>query len=84
MKLETAHLLTDFSSFPPSALTDIRGHLPERGWSVGGDGRRSVIVRLIQVRQAGSQPLAQSVGRVGVASVAGPGQVGYDGTPGRC
>lgn len=51
------------------ALTDIRTHLEHRGCSVSGNGCRDVTVRLLQVRQAGSQPLAQPVTGAGVASV---------------
>lgn len=54
----------------PAVLTSIRSHLLEGGGSAGADGSHSVIGRLVQVRQARSQPLAQSVVRAGVASVA--------------
>lgn len=39
--------------------------------------------RLVQVRQTGSQPLAQSVLMAGVAAVARSGQFGHRRTPGR-
>lgn len=64
-------LLIDFMPFPPAALTDIGSHLPERGHSARVNARsHGVVGRLLQVRQAGSQPLAQSVIGTGVASVA--------------
>lgn len=51
------------------ALTDIRTHLEERGCSVRDNGCHDVTDGLLQVRQAGSQPLAQPVTGTGVASV---------------
>ncbi len=72
-----------FNPFPPSVLTNIGSHLPEGGWSVGADGGHGVIGRVLQVRQAGSQPLAQSVIRAGVAAVASPGQFREGRTPRR-
>lgn len=67
----------------PSVLTNIRRHLPEGGWSGGADGGPRVVGRLLQVRQAGPQPLAQSVTRAGVAAVPRPRQIGHERTPRR-
>lgn len=67
--------------FHLSAPTCVRRHLPVGGLSVGAEGRRAV--RLVQVRQAGSKPPAQSVTGAGVAGVATAGQVGQERTPRR-
>lgn len=69
-----------FKTFPPAALTNIGSHLPERSRSVGADGGRRVVGRLLQVGQAGSQPLAQPVVGAGVASVASPGKIIHERT----
>lgn len=73
-------LYSFLKTFLPAALTNIRGHLPERSRSVGADCGRRVADRLLQVGQAGSQPLAQPVVGAGVASVASPGKIVHERT----
>lgn len=74
-------MTTAFSS--AQAPTNVRGHLPERSWPNGADGSERIVGRLVQVGHAGSQALAQSVVRAGVAAVAIPGQLRHGRTAGR-
>lgn len=62
------------------ALTDIRTHLEQRGCSVRDNSRHKVTAWLLQVRQAGSQPLAQPVTGAGVASVTSLGPLIHERT----
>lgn len=64
----------------PAVLTGVGGHLPERGGPAGADAHRQGLAgRLLQVGQAGSQSLAQSVAGAGVAPVARLGEVVHEG-----
>lgn len=74
-EIRSSSTLSHFYLFPLPVLTGVRSHFPERGRSVGADRGHSV--RVLQVWQAGSQPLAQSVAGAGVASVAWFGQIGH-------
>ena len=77
-EIRSSSTLSRFNLFPSLVLTSVRSHFPERGRSVWADSGHSVGV--LQVRHAGSQPLAQSVAGAGVASVARFGQIGHERT----
>lgn len=73
-------LLIHHQRLLPAVLTGVGGHLPEGGGPARADARGHCFAGgLLQVGQAGSQPLAQPVIGAGVASVACLGEVVHEG-----